>query len=62
MKFKRTRQTNRKNLSVKETSPCVCVRLFSDHPGVEIEDGEVSILENVSSESDSHCIAVAATE
>lgn len=32
MELKRTRQTNRIILSVKQTSPCVCVRLFSDHP------------------------------
>ena len=35
MELKRTRQTNRIILSVKQTSPCVCVRLFSDHPVIE---------------------------
>jgi hypothetical protein len=33
MKLKRTRQTNEIIISVKQTSPCVCVRSFSDHPG-----------------------------
>jgi hypothetical protein len=33
LEFKRTRQTNKITLSVKQTNPCVCVRLFSDHPG-----------------------------
>lgn len=31
MEIKRARQTNKVILSVKQTSLCVCVRLFSDH-------------------------------